>query len=204
MLERIYSVLNADAVRQLTLLLLRVSVGMLAVWWGLSKILMDGFGSTISDTFYDGTFSYAWLQIGFGGLQTLLGGLVILGLFREIAYLAQLIVHGFTAAAVWYAIVDPFGWWLELERPFPHTQLFYPSAIVVAACLLLIAFRNQEAWALDRLFGRHRPRRQPGGGAAGPARETSASAVGPEDTDDTAAAQAPDHEPPGRRSQGSP
>jgi uncharacterized membrane protein YphA (DoxX/SURF4 family) len=156
MLERVYAVLNADVVRQLTLLLLRVSVGMLSIWWGLAKIRMEGFGSTISDTFYDGTFSYAWLQTGFGGLQVLLGALVILGLFREIAYLAQLAVHGFTTGAVWYAIVDPFGWWLELERPFPHSQLFYPSAIVVAACLLLIAFRDREALALDRLVRRRR------------------------------------------------
>jgi uncharacterized membrane protein YphA (DoxX/SURF4 family) len=197
MLERVYSVLNADPVRQLTLLLLRVSVGMLAVWWGLSKILMDGFGSTISDTFYDGSFSYAWLQLGFGGLQTLLGGLVVLGLFREIVYLAQLAVHGFTAAAVWYALVDPFGWWLELERPFPHTQLFYPSAIIVAACLLLIAFRNQEAWALDRLFGRHRPRRPAGGAEVATAQPDTAAAEGAEPTD------AADDAGPGPRTQSS-
>lgn len=154
MLTSVYRFLNREFARQIALLLLRVTTGALLIWWGLAKILMSGFGSTISDTFYDGTFSYAWLQIGFGGVQALVGALVVLGLFRGVAYLAQLAINGFTAAMVWYALIDPFGWYLDLERPFPHTQLFYPSAIVVAACLVLIAFRDRELLALDRLVRR--------------------------------------------------
>jgi len=153
MLDGLYARLNADPVRQLSLTLLRVTTGFLMVWWGLNKIVSTGLSQTISDTFYGGAFSQAWLLIGFGGLQTALGALVVLGLLRRVAYLAQFAVNAFTAAAVWYAILDPFKWYLPPQTEFPFTQLFYPSAIIAAASLLLIAFHDQERWALDRRIG---------------------------------------------------
>lgn len=137
------------AAQRATLVLLRVTLGMLLVWWGLAKIINVGFGSLISDTFYGGAFSMAWLQIGFGIFEVVIGLLVVIGLFRWLVLPIQAIITGFTAAAVWYAIIDPFKWYLPAQTEFPHTQLFYPSAIIFAASLLLIAFRDQDRLALD-------------------------------------------------------
>lgn len=156
MLDPLYARLNGDFARQLSLLLLRVTTGFLMVWWGLNKIVSTGLSKSISENFYGGAFSQAWLLIAFGVLQTALGALVVLGLFRRPAYLVQLAVNAFTAAAVWYAIVDPFKWYLPPQSGFPFTQLFYPSAIIAAASLLLIAFHDWERWALDRRLGRAR------------------------------------------------
>lgn len=139
--------------KQSTLLLLRVTTGLLLVWWGLAKLVNVGYGSLISDTFYGGAFSMTWLQVGFGVVEAAVGLLVMLGLWRWLVLPIQVVINGFTAAAVWYAIIDPFKWYLPAQSEFPHTQLFYPSAIIFAASLLLIAFRDQDRLALDARRG---------------------------------------------------
>lgn len=106
--------------------------------------------TTISDTFYGGLFSAAVLQRAFGAFQAAVGALVVLGLLRAYTLPIMAVITGFTACAVWYAIVDPFNWYLGNQREFPFTQLFYPSAIIFAASLLLIAHRDEDRLALDR------------------------------------------------------
>lgn len=147
--------MNADTtpttLQQVTVLLLRVTTGFLLIWWGLAKAFDPSFGALISDNFYGGSFSVGLLQRSFGVLQALIGLLVVVGLFRFLVLPAQLLINGFTAAAVWWAIVDPFYWYLPGDKPFQFAHLFYPSAIVVAACLVLIAFRSFDRLALDAL-----------------------------------------------------
>ena len=63
----------------------------------------------------------------------------------------QLLINAFTALSVWSAIIDPFGWYLPVERLSNNAQLFYPSVIVVAACVVLIAFRSWDRWSIDAL-----------------------------------------------------
>lgn len=59
--------------------------------------------------------------------------------------------------AVWRSIVDPWGWVLDGTNVF-----FFPSLIVAAGCLVLIAFRDQERFVLDgrrrRASGANAPR----------------------------------------------
>jgi putative oxidoreductase len=46
---------------------------------------------------------------------------------------------------VFKSVVDPWGW------VFSGTNaLFYPSLIIFAASLLLIAFRAEDRWVLER------------------------------------------------------
>jgi len=132
-----------------SLLALRVTTGFLLIWWGLAKAMNPGLGNLVSNTFYGGLFSFEMLQLVFGIAQTALGALVVLGLFRRVTLPLQLVINAFTALSVWYALIDPFGWYLPVERPFQFSHLFYPSAIVVAACVLLIAFRSADRYALD-------------------------------------------------------
>lgn len=141
-----------DRAKAASLLALRVTMGFLMIWWGLNKVLTAS--TAVSDTFYGGMFSVGILQQGFGVLQVGLGVLLVLGLFRTLTLPVLTLMTAFTAAAVWYAIIDPFNWYLGNERPFPFTQLFYPSAIIVAAALVLMAFRDQDRLALDRRVGR--------------------------------------------------
>ncbi|MEM6905056.1 MAG: hypothetical protein AAF568_04115 [Pseudomonadota bacterium] len=91
------------------------------------------------------------LLIGFGWVQVALAGLLMLGAFRKPLLWVQLAINGFVAVTIWQSFVDPFWFWMPGERPDTLNALFYPSIIVVAGCLVLIAFRAEDRWALDRL-----------------------------------------------------
>ena len=69
-----------------------------------------------------------------GIAELILGGLVIVGLWRRYTYLVVVAIAAITAAGVWRSIVDPWGWYLQGAN-----ALFYPSLIILAASLVLLA-----------------------------------------------------------------
>lgn len=79
---------NITTRQMLALAALRVSLGMLLVWWGLSKIVKPSMGNTVQDKFYFGLFPGESLQYAFGFVELAIGMLVVLGLFRKYAVLA--------------------------------------------------------------------------------------------------------------------
>ncbi len=131
--------------RQRSLLLLRVSIGLLMVFWGIDKLVNVEHGMQVSEGFYLGLFSTPVLLQVFGVLQVLLGLLVIAGVARNLLYPALLAITGATALGVWKSIVDPWGWYLQGSN-----VLFYPSLIIFAASLVLWAFRDDDTLALSR------------------------------------------------------
>jgi uncharacterized membrane protein YphA (DoxX/SURF4 family) len=135
--------------RALSLLLLRVSMGLLMVWWGVDKLRDVEHGMEVSAGFYAGLFSSRTLLQGFGVLQIALGALVVLGVARRVAYPALVLVTATTAAGVWRSIVDPWGLWLEGSM-----VLFYPSIIILAAALVLWTTRDDDVLVPG---GRRRP-----------------------------------------------
>ncbi|CAN5739942.1 MAG: DoxX family membrane protein [Gemmatimonadetes bacterium] len=128
-----------------SLLFLRVSIGVLMVFWGIDKLVNVEHGMEVSEYFYFGIFSMPLLIQAFGVLQILLGVLIVIGLARTFLYPALLVITGATALAVWRSIVDPWGWMLEGSN-----VLFYPSLIIFAGSLVLWAFREEDTLALDR------------------------------------------------------
>ena len=74
----------------------------------------------------------------------ILGALVLLGWGRRWAYPALLLFTGVTVLGVWKSIVDPWGWIFEGTN-----ALFYPSAVIFAASLVLWAFRDLDRFVLD-------------------------------------------------------
>jgi uncharacterized membrane protein YphA (DoxX/SURF4 family) len=136
------------------LLALRVTVAGLMFWWGLAKGLNTGVGQAVSESFYGGAFSVDTLLIGDGWLQVAAAILIAAGLLRRYLLPLQLIVNTFVASTIWWAFIDPFWLWMDGARPFQFPQLFYPSIIIVAASWLLIAFRDQDTWALDEVLAR--------------------------------------------------
>lgn len=131
--------------KSFTLLLLRVSVGLLIVWWGLDKIVDPAHGLAVSDRFYGGLLTWPALMPIFGGVQTLAGLLFMVGLFRRVVDPVVLLINAGTMVGVWRSIVDPWGWLLEGTN-----ALFYPSLTIFAASLLLLVIRNEEVLVLDR------------------------------------------------------
>ncbi len=130
------------------LLLLRVTTGWLLVLWGIDKFQDVGHGQLVAETFYFGIGTQAVVQQIFGGIEILLGALVILGLQRRRAYPLMLAILAFTAIGVWKSIIDPWGWFLDGSN-----VLFYPSAIIAAGALLLWGTIDEDEMALDAKMG---------------------------------------------------
>ena len=133
---------------------MRVSLGMLMVWWGLHRVLTPEKGMGIQKKFYAELFPSVDLQYAFGYLQLTVGLLVVLGLFRKVAVPAQLIICGFSSIMILPALLDPFGLWLPMDRLSPIQHFFYPSVIAMAAGVFLFTARNYDKYCLDRLLFR--------------------------------------------------
>jgi len=130
------------------LLLLRVSTGWLLVMWGLDKFVNVEHGQRVAESFYLGIGSQAVVQNVFGGLEILLGLLVVVGLWRKRAYPVAFVVLLITALAVWKSILDPWGWVLDGSQ-----VLFYPSIIVLAGSMVLWGTMDQDELTLDARMG---------------------------------------------------
>ncbi len=126
------------------LCLLRASTGWLLVVWGLDKLVNVEHGQRVADAFYLGIGSQALLQNIFGVLETVLGLLVVVGLWRKWTYPLMSIVVAGTALAVWKSIIDPWGWFLEGSN-----ALFYPSLIIVGAAVTLWGLMDEDTMTLD-------------------------------------------------------
>ncbi len=127
-----------------SLILLRVSLGGLMVYWGIDKLINVKHGLTVAEKFYGGMSVATTMMQAFGVVQVVLGALVIVGLFRRIAYPALLLVTGTTLVAVWTSIVDPFKLMLD-----GGNLIFYPSLIIFAGAFVLMAFRAEDRLVLD-------------------------------------------------------
>ena len=117
--------------------LLRISIGYLLVIWGADKLVNPAHGLAVSTRFYYGMFSLPWLLTVFGIAQVVLGLLVMAGLWPRYTYPVVAVITGMTLLGVWRSIVDPWGWYLTGSN-----ALFYPSLIIFAAVLVLLA----EEW----------------------------------------------------------
>jgi len=142
-------------VKSVSLLALRVSIALLVVWWGVDKLVDPEHAIRVSDGFYFGLLSFEWLMPLLGVAQVGVALLAMVGLFRRWVDPVILLINVGSMLAVWRSIVDPWGWVLEGTN-----ALFFPSLIVTAGCLVLIAFQDQETLVLDR---RVRPETIPAG-----------------------------------------
>ena len=125
--------------KRTSLLLLRVSLGLLMVIWGIDKIVNPAHGARVAEAFYFGLFGWRSALPLLGAVQIGLGLVVVLGVWRRWAYPLLAAVTGFTLLGVWKSVIDPWGWYLEGAN-----VLFYPSLIVFAGVLVLMAFRDED------------------------------------------------------------
>lgn len=122
-----------------SLLLLRISLGGLMVYWGIDKLINVKHGITVAEKFYGGVSVASSPMQLFGVLQVALGALIIAGLFRRVTYPALLLITGTTLLAVWKSIVDPFKLMVD-----GGNLIFYPSLIICAGALVLMAFQDED------------------------------------------------------------
>ncbi|MBA3645866.1 MAG: DoxX family membrane protein [Gemmatimonadaceae bacterium] len=132
------------------LLFLRLSLGLLMLVWGVDKLANPTHGLAVADKFYFGLFGVRALMPVLGIVQLLLGLLVILGVARRYVYVALAGVTLVTLIGVWRSVLDPWGWYLGRTN-----ALFFPSLIIFAGVLVLLAFRDEDklvlgCWRPDR------------------------------------------------------
>jgi uncharacterized membrane protein YphA (DoxX/SURF4 family) len=82
-----------------------------------------------------------------GVLQMLVGLAVVVGFARRWVYPLQVVLNGASLLAVMQSVIDPWNWVFEGSN-----ALFYPSLIIFAASLLLIAYRDEDKWVLGKKY----------------------------------------------------
>lgn len=116
--------------------------------WGMDKFANPEHGVLVAEKFYFGLPARSFMPV-WGVLQLALGTMVVLGLARRITYPVLAVATGLTMVGVWRSIVDPWGWMLEGSN-----ALFFPSLIIFAGALLLIAFRDDDVLVLGTAAAR--------------------------------------------------
>jgi uncharacterized membrane protein YphA (DoxX/SURF4 family) len=86
-------------------------------------------------------------QIAFGAIEVGIGALVILGLFRRVVYPLQALILVPGTLLLWRYLLDPLGLYLMSKED--SQILFFPSITVAAACLVLLAFREEDRISID-------------------------------------------------------
>lgn len=143
---------NLTRLRPWSLLLLRAGTGLLLAIWGLLRVTTPQAGPGLSERYYSSLFSGQALQVAYGAAEVAVGLLVVLGLFRRIAYPALALILIPATLMLWRYLLDPYGLYL-LSREDSQI-LFFPSITVAAATLALLAFGDEDRLALDRLIRR--------------------------------------------------
>ncbi len=138
--------------KRVTLLFLRITTGFLLIWVGLDKIVSAKAPFAVGRNFeLNGTVS-SLLGYVSGSVQLGIGILCVIGLWRRYALPLQALIHGFTMISVWWAVIDPYRWYIiGVDRIVFNSHVFYPTSITFAACIILIAFRDQDVIAVDPL-----------------------------------------------------
>jgi len=139
--------------------MLRASVALLVLIWGIDKVLDVQHAINVSNRFYFGILSFPDLLPILGVAQCVLAILALVGLYRWIVDPVIAAINLGTVLSVRASIIDPWGWYLEETN-----NLFFPSLTVFAGCLVLLAFRKEEILVLDtrRLVKFEAPRTEPG------------------------------------------
>jgi uncharacterized membrane protein YphA (DoxX/SURF4 family) len=112
--------------------------------WGADKLANPDHSVVVARTFYRGVMATHGMMPVLGALQLALGLLLAPGALRRFTYPALALVTGVTLLGVWRSVVDPWGWYFEGTN-----ALFFPSLIIFAAVLVLVAFRHEDTLSLD-------------------------------------------------------
>jgi len=123
--------------KAISLLLLRLS--------GFMKLGAKERAVGLSEKYYGGLLSSDVVNYGVGALEMIIGLLVILGLFRSIAYLGQLVFYFVGAAAIVTNLLDPLALYI-VETP---KLTWFPSWTLLFASMVVIAFKSDDTLSLD-------------------------------------------------------
>ena len=127
--------MTEDSTRKLalSLLLLRLGVGLVLLVWAADKILSPSHSIAVFESFYGVAGTGETLVRGLGVLQALIVLGFLLGLARTWTYGAVLAMHGVTTLVSWRAYLEPL-----------ENILFFAAWPMLAACITLFLLRDED------------------------------------------------------------
>jgi uncharacterized membrane protein YphA (DoxX/SURF4 family) len=123
------------------LLVLRVTLGIFLVQWGVEKFVAPQNTPAIWNYFYGLNMPQAAAYL-FGVVEIALAICLFLGLFRTIAYAAAMFLHAVSVLVSWRQLADP---WAD-----PANHLFIAGVPVLGAFITLFLLRDFDRGVLDR------------------------------------------------------
>ena len=132
------------------LAVLRVSLGVFLLLWGVEKFVIPEVTVQIWGGFYGVGLAAALVPL-VGALESALALAITVGLWRRATYGLGLLLHAVSVAATWRQLLDPWG----LRSGGSPNHLFLAGVPVLAAFVALYLLRDRDAWTLDERV-RHR------------------------------------------------
>jgi putative oxidoreductase len=129
------------------LAVLRVSLGVFLLVWGLEKFAIPTATVGIWAKFY-GVGLAASLVPFVGALESALALAIAIGLGRRVTYGLGVVVHAVSVLSGWRQLMDPWG----LRSGGPPNHLFLAGVPVLAGFVALYLLRARDAWTLDEWF----------------------------------------------------
>jgi len=132
------------------LAVLRMSLGVFLLLWGVEKFVIPEVTVQIWGGFYGVGLAAALVPL-VGALESALALAITVGLWRRATYGLGLLLHAVSVAATWRQLLDPWG----LRSGGSPNHLFLAGVPVLAAFVALYLLRDRDAWTLDERV-RHR------------------------------------------------
>jgi uncharacterized membrane protein YphA (DoxX/SURF4 family) len=123
------------------LLVLRVTLGLFLLQWGVEKFVVPQSNVEIWSYFYGLSIPQA-LGYAFGAVEIAIALCLFLGTFRTLAYGAALALHAVTVVVSWRSLLDPWG--------DPVNHLFIAGVPVLGGLVALFLLRHRDRGVLDR------------------------------------------------------
>ena len=129
------------------LLVLRITLGLFVLQWGVEKFVVPQSTVAIWSYFYGVAIPPAAGYV-FGAAEIAIAICLLLGLFRTAAYSAALGLHAVTVLVSWRQLLQP---WAD-----PVNHLFIASVPVLGALVALVLLRHWDRLAIPWASGAER------------------------------------------------
>ncbi len=123
------------------LLVLRVTLGIFLLQWGIEKFVVPENTPGIWGYFYGLSVPLVAAYV-FGVAEVAIAVSLLLGLFKTITYGAATLLHAITVAVSWRQLLNP---WAD-----PASHLFIAGVPVLGAFAALFLMRRYDRGVLDR------------------------------------------------------
>lgn len=122
------------------LFILRVTIGVFLLQWGIEKFVIPDTTAEIFGHFYNIDGLSPAVAMVLGALQCLVAAAVITGFQKRISYLLAFLIHAVSTISTWYNLLHPYE---------PNNHLFMTGVPVLAAMWLLYTMRGADTkWSL--------------------------------------------------------